>query len=90
MEYLPRIKRSLEESAHSFEPSVCANAEGRIGFRGVSFSWDPFDSEKKNGVTNTNLKKRKSFKLKFDEEVVFRTGQVNLILGPTASGKVST
>ena len=28
--------------------------------------------------------------LKFDEEVVFKTGQVNLILGPTASGKVGS
>lgn len=31
---------------------------------------------------------RKQFKLRFNGEVVFKRGQINIIVGPTASGKV--
>jgi hypothetical protein len=67
-------------------PSPPPEADGKIGFHGVSFSWDSFDSE--NIPEAEGLKTRRPFRLRFDEEVVFKRGCVNLILGPTASGKV--
>ena len=68
-------------------PSLPFESEGKIGFRGVTFSWDSFHP--KNVPKSTGVKTRKPFRLVFDEEVVFKQGALNLILGPTASGKVS-
>lgn len=54
-----------------------------VGFNACSFSWDSFD-QSKGSISRT----RKSFRLRFDSEVLFHRGEVNLIVGPTASGKV--
>lgn len=57
-----------------------------IGFKECTLSWDSFDK----GETATPKKHhgRKQFNLRFDNEVVFKRGQINIIVGPTASGKV--
>lgn len=54
-----------------------------VGFNACSFSWDSFD-QSKGSISRT----RKRFRLRFDGEVLFHRGEVNLIVGPTASGKV--
>ena len=54
-----------------------------IGFNDCSFSWDSFNSS-----DSLNKRARKAFRLRFDGEVLFKRGEINLIVGPTASGKV--
>jgi hypothetical protein len=82
-EYLPGLVEARESGGR---PPPPAEAYEKIGFHGVSFSWDSFDSENTHKVEG--LITRRPFRLRFDEEVVFKRGCVNLILGPTASGKV--
>ena len=54
-----------------------------IGFNDCSFSWDSFDN-----TDGLNKRSRKAFRLRFDGEVLFKRSEINLIVGPTASGKV--
>ncbi|KAI5122642.1 hypothetical protein M0805_008726 [Coniferiporia weirii] len=58
-----------------------------IGFNACSFSWDSFKDGEAYLERRHNT--RKQFKLRFDNEVTFKRGQINLIVGPTASGKTS-
>ena len=85
-EYLPSIKSARESDSNLIAPPLPLNGEGKIGFCNITFSWDSFESKKKSASDGS--KKRKPFKLQFDGEVIFKPGCVNLILGPTASGKV--
>lgn len=55
-----------------------------IGFSDCSFSWDSFDQ-----TEGPSKRTRKAFRLRFDGEVLFQRGKINIIVGPTASGKVS-
>lgn len=57
-----------------------------IGFKECTFSWDSFD--KGEAATLKKHHGRKQFNLRFDDEIVFKRGQINIIVGPTASGKV--
>ena len=54
-----------------------------IGFSDCSFSWDSFEDTK-----SSSRHTRRAFRLRFDGEVQFQRGKINLIVGPTASGKV--
>ncbi|KAI5122640.1 hypothetical protein M0805_008724 [Coniferiporia weirii] len=58
-----------------------------IGFNDCSFSWDSFANE--GSYLSRRPNTRKQFKLRFDGEVTFKRGHINLIVGPTASGKTS-
>jgi hypothetical protein len=68
-------------------PASSADAERPIGFKACSFSWDSF-----SGSVSAGKKKqrhtRERFELHFDGEVTFKRDALNLIIGPTASGKV--
>lgn len=55
--------------------------ERPIGFKACSFSWDTFHNGKKKPTS------KGGFELCFEGEISFKRGAVNLILGPTASGK---
>ena len=55
-----------------------------IGFSDCSFSWDSF--ENRDGLN----KHARKFRLRFDGEVLFKRGEINLVVGPTASGKVGS
>ncbi|KAJ7690181.1 hypothetical protein B0H17DRAFT_1331449 [Mycena rosella] len=57
-------------------------ADERIGFRNATFSW----SKETDG---SNTRSRPEFKLKIDGEVIFERGRINLVVGPTGSGKTS-
>ena len=56
-----------------------------IGIRAASFTW----SSDNDGGMLTPGATRRSFTLRIEDEVVFRRGRFNLIVGPTGSGKTS-
>ncbi|KAI0677672.1 hypothetical protein C8Q78DRAFT_1003851 [Trametes maxima] len=55
-----------------------------IGIRAAAFTWS-----NENDGSLTPGPNRRNFTLRIDDEVIFRRGQVNLIVGPTGSGKTS-
>lgn len=57
-----------------------------IGFKECTFSWEPFGMDDSQILVPS--KGREQFKLRFDGEVIFKRGLINIIVGPTASGKV--
>lgn len=75
----------LQSEEHLIGRSVAVGSTklDAVGFNACSFSWDAFDQPK-----GSNNRTRKSFRLRFDGEVLFHRGEMNLIVGPTASGKV--
>ena len=58
-----------------------------IGIRHASFTWAA-DSAKSANVTPGGTRRR-AFVLSVDNEVYFRRGKINLIVGPTGAGKTS-
>lgn len=58
-----------------------------IGFKECTLSWNSFDKYE-TPATKKNYG-RKYFNLRIDDEIIFKRGQINIIIGPTASGKVS-
>ncbi|KAH8108771.1 hypothetical protein DFH11DRAFT_1057276 [Phellopilus nigrolimitatus] len=59
----------------------------RIGPKACTFSWDSVKHEESTEPRKHHA--RKQFHLHFDDEVTFQRGHINLIVGPTASGKTS-
>ncbi|KAJ7283178.1 P-loop containing nucleoside triphosphate hydrolase protein [Mycena rebaudengoi] len=57
-------------------------ADERIGFRNATFSW----SKDTHGALRPS---RRNFLLKIEEELIFERGRINLVVGPTGSGKTS-
>ncbi|KAG6837885.1 hypothetical protein H0H93_013038 [Arthromyces matolae] len=53
-----------------------------IGFRDASFTWS-------NDAEGNSTPSKRNFMLKIDGELEFQRGQINLIIGPTGSGKTS-
>jgi ABC-type Mn2+/Zn2+ transport system ATPase subunit len=53
-----------------------------IGFRQAVFSWS-------NVSDGTLTPSRQQFSLRIEDELLFKPGRINLIVGPTASGKTS-
>jgi ABC-type uncharacterized transport system fused permease/ATPase subunit len=62
---------------------VVANRD-LIGLRNATFTWS---NEVQNHSTPGSLKRR--FRLRVDDELIFKKGKINLIIGPTGSGKTS-
>ncbi|KAJ7487075.1 hypothetical protein FB451DRAFT_1337537 [Mycena latifolia] len=56
------------------------SAERRIGFRNATFSWS-----KESEESHT----QRQFQLKIEGELLFERGRINLVVGPTGSGKTS-
>lgn len=54
----------------------------QIGFRNATFSWS-------NDTDGTLTPSRRNFRLRIEDELLFRRGEINLIIGPTGSGKTS-
>ena len=63
-----------------------------IGFNACTFSWDTFVGSASAGKQlhrrHGGRRSRDRFELRFDGEVKFARGALNLIVGPTACGKV--
>ncbi|KAJ3557435.1 hypothetical protein NM688_g1474 [Phlebia brevispora] len=64
---------------------IISAGEGSIGVRAMAFTWDAAD----DGHAQSTVAERRRFMLHIDDEVVFKTGEINLIIGPTGSGKTS-
>jgi ABC-type transport system involved in cytochrome bd biosynthesis fused ATPase/permease subunit len=64
--------------------AIVAAEEDVIGFRSAMFTWDELDTDGK-------LKdpKKRDFRLSIDGSLTFDRGTINLIIGPTGSGKTS-
>lgn len=56
-----------------------------IGFHDATFAWS--ESQVSNPATPTPF--RRNFRLNIDGDVFFKRGAINLIVGPTGSGKTS-
>ncbi len=52
-----------------------------LGFNECTFTWDDPSDRRANA-------RARRFKLKFMDKLVFEQGHINLIVGPTGSGKV--
>ncbi|CDO77193.1 hypothetical protein BN946_scf184747.g6 [Trametes cinnabarina] len=55
-----------------------------IGIRAAAFTWS-----NQNDGTMTPGPNRRNFTLRIEDEVIFKRGKINLIVGPTGSGKTS-
>jgi ABC-type uncharacterized transport system fused permease/ATPase subunit len=55
-----------------------------IGFSKASFSWS-----NESATDGTLTPSRQTFRLHIDDELIFKKGGFNLIIGPTGSGKTS-
>ncbi|KAF8610181.1 P-loop containing nucleoside triphosphate hydrolase protein [Ceratobasidium sp. AG-I] len=53
-----------------------------IGFRNATFTWA-------RQLPGTPAPSQRNFRLRIDEELIFRRGKVNMIIGPTGCGKTS-
>lgn len=69
-----------------------------IGFRGASFTWSNSINNTGSATSTTGTTtpgsgamtpSRRNFVLHVEDELVFKRGKVNLIIGPTGSGKTS-
>ncbi|EIN07978.1 P-loop containing nucleoside triphosphate hydrolase protein [Punctularia strigosozonata HHB-11173 SS5] len=85
---LDRLNEFLHETDLLSPPSSSSLAEATqpanevVGISNATFTW--------NGISATDGNPRKrGFKLIVKEEVVFDSGTINLIVGPTGSGKTS-
>lgn len=89
LDMMPSLKTELlaEEKidqAETHDVTPTPENEESIGFKSCSFSWDKGTKGKKK-TDNT----RDRFELRFDDEITFKRDAINIIIGPTASGKVS-
>ncbi|GJJ15111.1 hypothetical protein Clacol_009386 [Clathrus columnatus] len=73
----------LDRLADDKTESEATIPEGEIGFRNASFTWSKEDNNK-----DTDVEERK-FQLSIKGDLFFRRGQLNLVVGPTGSGKTS-
>jgi ABC-type lipoprotein export system ATPase subunit len=55
-----------------------------IGFAGATFSWS-LDTDMEGAVTPS----KRAFRLNIQNELIFKRGCINMIVGPTGSGKTS-
>ncbi|KAG5648265.1 hypothetical protein DXG03_006224 [Asterophora parasitica] len=56
--------------------------ETDIGFRDATFVWS-------SDVEGSLMSSKRKFSLKIEDELLFKRGEINLIIGPTGSGKTS-
>ncbi|KAJ7643889.1 P-loop containing nucleoside triphosphate hydrolase protein [Roridomyces roridus] len=63
-------------------PAAEVVEDDKIGFRNATFTW----SKETDGAQTPS---RHQFTLRIQDEVLFQRGRINLIIGPTGSGKTS-
>ena len=76
-----------EEQAFQREQIRRVPEPDSIGIKQTTFTWTN-DGEAQTPVTPSRAGRRK-FVLNIDGELLFKRGQINLIVGPTGSGKTS-
>lgn len=72
-----------EQPAEEIILDSSADHQGDIGFGKTTFSWS---NEVSDGTLTPS---RQTFRLHIDDELIFKKGVINLIIGPTGSGKTS-
>ena len=77
------LDKFTETSAEQVIAEALESHKEDIGFGQADFSWS---NEKDDGTLTPS---RQTFRLRIDEEVQFKKGAINLVLGPTGSGKTS-
>ncbi|KAF7367211.1 ATP-binding cassette transporter [Mycena sanguinolenta] len=81
-ELLDAFAEKDPDTAELFVPAD-AETNGKIGFRDATFAWT---SEKSDGSLTPS---RRKFTLKIKGEMLFQPRCINLVVGPTGSGKTS-
>ncbi|KAF7306582.1 ATP-binding cassette transporter [Mycena indigotica] len=81
-ELLDRYTEPDPAAAELFVPADVEDSQ-KIGFRDATFAWT---SEKIDGTLTPS---RRRFLLRIDGELLFKPGCINLVVGPTGSGKTS-
>ncbi|KAJ7275444.1 hypothetical protein B0H12DRAFT_1199540 [Mycena haematopus] len=81
-ELLDAFTEKDPDTPELFFPADAATNE-KIGFRDATFAWS---SEKMDGSLTPS---RRKFTLKVEGEMLFQPGCINLVVGPTGSGKTS-
>ncbi|KAM5539757.1 hypothetical protein V8D89_006570 [Ganoderma adspersum] len=77
---------SEPEAAALLSVPVPEQHQNTIGIRNASFTWA--NDSAKQAVTPGGTRRR-VFMLRVDEELLFKRGKLNLIVGPTGAGKTS-
>ncbi|KII93466.1 hypothetical protein PLICRDRAFT_35686 [Plicaturopsis crispa FD-325 SS-3] len=80
-ELLDNFTKTNETAVQLFGEDLEEN-EDKIGFRDAVFSWS-------NDSTGAQTPSKRKFLLRVEDEVLFRRGCINLITGPTGSGKTT-
>jgi ABC-type multidrug transport system fused ATPase/permease subunit len=86
-DFLHKTELLDEFDPHSNESAILDHVKVNtevIGIRNASFTW----TSESNG-TITPGSSRRNFTLRINDEVIFRKGKINLIVGPTGCGKTS-
>ena len=69
------------------EGRLASSDGGPIGVRNVSFTWT--DTPSRKASQSENIIPQAAFLLSIDDEITFRPGEINIVVGPTGSGKTS-
>lgn len=73
-------KSTGERSESTEESSQMAPSE--IGFQHAAFSWS-------SGTSGTQTPSTRHFSLHIEGKLIFKRGSINIVVGPTGSGKTS-
>lgn len=74
--------KTNEDRVEVFAEGDSRVGEDVVGLRDATFSWS-------NETDGSLTPSRRSFTLKIEDELTFKQGSINLIIGPTGSGKTS-
>ncbi|KAJ7264445.1 P-loop containing nucleoside triphosphate hydrolase protein [Mycena haematopus] len=73
---------AFDDKGTAVLPTSDPSSDELIGFRNATFSWSK-DSD------GSLTRSQRQFQLKIDDEVLFQRNRINLVVGPTGSGKTS-
>ena len=83
-ELLDEFSEKDADAAEAVVPPQTALERDAIGLRGAAFTWS-----NENDGSLTPGPNRRNFTLRIEDEVAFKRGRINLVVGPTGSGKTS-
>nr|GAT46155.1 ATP-binding cassette transporter [Mycena chlorophos] len=72
-----------DEATEFFAVAAAEDTPTEIGFKDATFTWS---NEAQDGTVTPS---RQRFTLRIEEDLLFQRGKINLVLGPTGSGKTS-
>ncbi|KAJ7059261.1 P-loop containing nucleoside triphosphate hydrolase protein [Mycena amicta] len=81
-ELLDQFDVKDSETTALFASDVDPASNEQIGFHNATFTW----SKESDG---SRSRSHRQFQLKIDDKLIFERGKINLIVGPTGSGKTS-